>query len=124
MRCDGSPKKLAPRRWLAPWITQRDDYAKLSPLLKRRTWNLASPCTARLSSDGRAMEGTMTRGGKRPGAGRKREGEEARKSFTWRFPPSKVQAWTEAAARAGMTLTAMIEVQMDEACGKDVEVTR
>lgn len=56
----------------------------------------------------------MTRGGKRPGAGRKPAGEPRTVHLGGvRLPPSKLAAYHEAAERAGETLTAWVETALD-----------
>lgn len=60
----------------------------------------------------------MTRGGYRKGAGRKPSGEKSAK-LDIRTSEARLQAWREAAARAGhKELTTWIEVTLDREAGR------
>jgi len=59
----------------------------------------------------------MSRGGRRPGAGRKPAGDARTVTLGGvRLPPAKLAAYQEAAARAGKTLTEWVEIHLDNAC--------
>lgn len=55
----------------------------------------------------------MARGGKRSGSGRPVSGDGRTGHLNLRMPETKLAAWTEAAARAGKTLTDWAEQALD-----------
>lgn len=61
----------------------------------------------------------MTRGGARLGAGRKPLGDKRTASLAGvRLPPAKLEAYQQAAARAGVTLTEWVEANLDMAAAR------
>ena len=55
----------------------------------------------------------MTRGGKRPNAGRPRQGDGRFSHLHIRIPRAKLEAYQQAAASSGTTLTDWVETAMD-----------
>ncbi len=73
----------------------------------------------------REKGGEVTRGGPRPGAGRPPIGDGKRANLNIRTNESRIAAYREAAARAGVTLTAWVEMALDRAAvGNHMEEER
>lgn len=60
----------------------------------------------------------MTRGGKRPGAGRKPLGDARDANLNVRVSRAKLEAWQQAAARAGVKMTDWVETALDNEAGR------
>jgi hypothetical protein len=61
----------------------------------------------------------MTRGGYRPGAGRKPAGDRRDATLAGvRVPRGKLDAYHEAARRSGVTLTDWVELHLDAVAGR------
>lgn len=60
----------------------------------------------------------MTRGGKRPGAGRKPIGDPRDAQLYIRCKRANLEAWKEAAAVAGVSLTDWVETALDDAAAR------
>lgn len=58
------------------------------------------------------------RGGKRPGAGRKPQGDGATDHLHIRVSSERKAAYEEAAARAGKTLTEWVQIVLDAGVGR------